>query len=647
MGLNPGQRAARNYIEGPLLVVAGAGSGKTRVITEKIAYLIRAGHVAPEHLAAITFTNKAAKEMRERCATLGIADKRLTVCTFHALGLTITQREHKALGFRRNVTVFDEQDASRLIADIAGLKLSSPELRTVRSLISRVKMGGLNSASAAGQAQSDGESGLAEILAEYERRLKRFNACDFDDLILLPATLLKGNEDARARWQKRIRYVLVDEYQDTNASQYALLRALVGERGGLTAVGDDDQSIYGFRGAEPENLALLKRDFPSLKVIPLEQNYRSSQRILRVANALIENNDHLFEKRLFSELAVGPKLRIMKCEHDQAEAETVVTRLIERRFANKLEWTDFAILYRGNHQARLFEGVLRAHRVPYTLSGGQSFFERAEVKDVIGYLRLLTNDRDDAAFLRIVNAPRRSIGSGTLEALGALAGSLGVSLYAAAKSDQARHAIPERGYAALFRFVTLIESLRKQRRAATPGEMAERVVRESGYRSWLEAQDKSGSKVDNIESLLKWIRGMRATRSLSEVVPQLMLQRDRDKDSVGVRLMTLHAAKGLEFPHVYLVGVEDGRLPHRESLTGAGIQEERRLLYVGLTRARQSITMSFATGSRRRGEGPGGVPSRFLEEMPRDDLLWEGEDEDDEAGDHADAHRARLRELFS
>ena len=624
------------------------GSGKTRVITEKIAYLISAGHVAPGHLAAITFTNKAAREMRDRCAGLGANAGGVRIGTFHALGLVITQREHDALGFRSNITVFDEQDASRLLADIAGLKSTAPELRQLRFNISRMKMGGLTTAAAQRRAESGGEAGLADLLRQYQEQLRRFNACDFDDLILQPATLLSENSDARARWQDRIRYVLVDEYQDTNASQYALLRALVGERGALTAVGDDDQSIYGFRGAEPENLALLKRDYPQLKVVALERNYRSRQRILRAANALIANNEHLFEKQLYSQLEEGAKIRVMRCKNDQDEAERVVARIIERRFAHRYDWRSFAILYRGNHQARLFEAELRTHRVPYRLSGGQSFFERAEVKDVIAYLRLVCNPRDDAAFLRVINAPRRSVGTGTLDALSKLAASLNQPLFAAAASDAARHAIPTRGYGALTGFVSLIERLRRDLRLLPPGTAVERVVAETGYREWLAGQGRGGeTRVDNVNSLIKWVTGMRGQKSLVEVVPRLLLQRDDEDERGGVRLMTLHAAKGLEFPHVYLAGVEDGRLPHKESLDANGIQEERRLLYVGLTRAKETVTVSFAAGGRRRGEGPHGVPSRFLEELPRDDLIWEGEDTDDEAGEQATAHRARLREMFS
>lgn len=627
-------------------MVAGAGSGKTRVITEKIAYLIRAGHVAAEHIAAITFTNKAAREMRERCSSMGVRDAGLTVSTFHALGLAITQREYRALGYRRGITVFDEQDASRLLADIAGLKPSSPELRPLRAAVSGLKVRGMTPQAAAAQADSGGEAGLADILAEYEQRLRRFNACDFDDLISQPANLLRDDGEARGRWRDRLRYVLVDEYQDTNAAQYRLLRQLVGDHGGLTAVGDDDQSIYGFRGAQPENLTLLQRDFPDLKVIALEQNYRCSRRILRVANALIAHNSHLYEKQLFSELPEGPKLRLLRCETDQDEAETVVERIIEQRFAHKLDWRGFAILYRGNHQARLFEGVLRSHRVPYTLSGGQSFFERAEVKDVVAYLRLISNPRDDAAFLRIVNVPRRAIGSGTLDALGQLAGNLNLSLLQAAGADVARHAIPDRGYAALQRFVVLMQELRRGVRALKPGRAVERVVDATEYRAWLRGQGgNSGSRLDNVEALLKWAGNTRAN-TLRELLPQLMLQRDAEEERGGVRLTTLHAAKGLEFPHVFLVGFEDGRLPHRESLTATGIEEERRLLYVGLTRARRSVTLSYAAGGRRRGDAPSGVPSRFLDEMPRADVLFEGEDADDEAGDRADAHRARLRELF-
>ena len=404
---NPQQRAAIEYCDGPLLVLAGAGSGKTRVITEKIAHLIARKHLSPNKIAAITFTNKAAREMRERAKRLikSGADE-VAISTFHSLGLKFLQIEHAKLDLKRGFSVIDADDSLTIIKDFVPAGTKPDVLQALRHLVSTAKNNGLSPDEADEAARTAREREAAGIYRGYQTRLKAFNAVDFDDLIRLPLQLLDADADARAAWQERIRYLLVDEYQDTNSAQYRLLRQLAGERGAFTAVGDDDQSIYAWRGANPGNLDELARDYPTLKVIKLEQNYRCSKRILRGANALIKHNPHAHEKKLWSEHAEGGPIRVLACRDDDHEAERIAADIVHQQQVSKAPWSEFAILYRGNHQSRSFEKALRLARVPYAITGGTAFLDRAEVKDVLAYLRLLVNEDDDAAFLRVVNVPQ-------------------------------------------------------------------------------------------------------------------------------------------------------------------------------------------------------------------------------------------------
>ncbi|MCW5568395.1 MAG: UvrD-helicase domain-containing protein, partial [Dokdonella sp.] len=459
--LNPQQRAAIDYCDGPLLVLAGAGSGKTRVITEKIAHLVKRRNLPAAKIAAITFTNKAAREMRERVARLVTAAtaEELTVCTFHALGLKFLQIEHARAGLRRGFSVLDADDSQGIIKDLAPKGIKNDALFALQSLLSRLKNDGLTPEQAGERATSAREREAAAIYAAYQRRLAAFNAVDFDDLIRLPLAILEQDAEVRAIWQERIRYLLLDEYQDTNSGQYRLVKALAGPRGAFTAVGDDDQSIYAWRGANPENLAELARDYPSLKVIKLEQNYRCARRILRAANALIANNSHLFEKRLWSEGNEGPPIRVLECRDDEHEAERVAAEISHLGERHKAPWSEFAVLYRGNHQSRPLEKALRLARIPYHLSGGTAFLERAEVKDLLAYLRLVSNPDDDAAFLRIVNVPRREIGATTLEKLGELAGARHLSLFRAAQHDGVLNQLGARPAGALVGFAGLVNGI--------------------------------------------------------------------------------------------------------------------------------------------------------------------------------------------
>src|SRR5690242_12808436 len=434
--LNPQQRAAVEYVDGPLLVLAGAGSGKTRVITEKIAHLIERGLVPAAKIAAITFTNKAAREMRERVAKRikGDAAEGLSVCTFHALGLKFLQIEHARAGLRRGFSVLDADDSAGLVKELAGAAVKSDKLFQLRSLLSRLKSESLTPDEALDAARAPRELEAAQLYAAYQRRLAAFNAVDFDDLIRLPVAVLERDEEARAAWRERIRYLLVDECQDTNAAQYAFLKLLAGERGAFTCVGDDDQSIYAWRGADPGNLDKLSQDYPKLRVVKLEQNYRCAQRVLRAANALIAQNPHAHPKKLWSANGDGERIRVLECRDAEHEAERVASQLMYLRDKHGLAWSDCAVLYRGNHQARPLEKALQLSRIPYRLTGALSFLDRAEVKDVLAYLRLIANPDDDAAFLRVVNVPRREIGATTLEKLGELAQSKHLSMLRAAHS---------------------------------------------------------------------------------------------------------------------------------------------------------------------------------------------------------------------
>jgi ATP-dependent DNA helicase Rep len=659
MNLNPQQRAAVEYTGGPVLVLAGAGSGKTRVIAEKIAHLVARKGMAPGKIAAITFTNKAAREMRERVGKLvkGVAAEELTLATFHALGLKIAQVEHAKLGLKRGFSVFDADDSAAIVKDLAPAGAKPDALFALRSLISNAKGNGLTPEQAAQSARSAREREAADVYARYQKRLAAFNAVDFDDLIRLPLLLLESDDEVRAGWQERIRYLLVDEYQDTNLAQYRLLKLLAGERGAFTCVGDDDQSIYAWRGANPGNLDELARDWPALKVIKLEQNYRCSGRILRAANALIAHNPHVYEKRLWSEHREGAPIRVIACRDDEHEAERVAADIAHQQQLSKASWNEFAVLYRGNHQSRAVEKALRALHVPYQLTGGTAFFERAEVKDVLAYLRLLVNPEDDAAFLRVANVPRREIGATTLEKLGELAQSRHVSMLHAANSDAALKQLAPRPATALAGFAALIGELTATMRQASAADLVEEILRRTGFEAHIRAETKDESlhsrRLENIAELADWFRAMGKNGGRAgDLAAQLALLTNADRDESGnaVRLMTLHSAKGLEFRFVYLIGVEQGTLPHAASLDEGRLDEERRLFYVGITRARDRLCLAYAERSRRYGETIANEPSRFLAELPQADLHWDGRDAEQDAEakrETAAAHIAWLAQMFA
>ncbi len=638
--LNPTQRAAVMETDAPLFVLAGAGSGKTRVITTKMAYLIHNRGLKPAQVVAVTFTNKAAREMKSRTAgLLGSTERRgLRVSTFHTLGLNFLRQELKAAGLKAGFSIFDMQDSATLVREIAHQN-KLEEAESVRFQISRWKNDLLTPESVAAQCTDMQEVLVSKIFATYERALKAYNAVDFDDLILLPTRLLQEDDGLRARWQNRIRHLLIDEYQDTNTCQYQLIRLLVGVDGGLTAVGDDDQSIYAWRGARPENLLHLQEDFPRLKVIKLEQNYRSTTSILKSANHLISHNSHLHEKRLWSTLGEGESLRVLPCKSADDEAACVSSEILRQRFKAGCKYSDFAILYRGNHQARPFERWLREQNIPYQISGGTSFFEHQEIRDIMAYLRLFVNPDDDAAFLRVVNIPRRGIGSGTLETLGHYAQQRRISLLAAAGELGLAQLLSPRALKALRRFSDWIEemSLATRDPEAEIKLLLRHLLEAIQYQAWLEEQYDNpkavARRMENIHELIAWLNRLQEDepgKGLAARVAHLTLvgildRNNKKQDQDAVHLMTLHAAKGLEFSHVFMVGMEEELLPHRASLESGDIEEERRLAYVGITRAQRTLTLTYCTKRNRYGEEIECEPSRFLEELPHEYLDWRRE----------------------
>jgi len=622
--MNPAQQEAVRYLDGPLLVLAGAGSGKTRVITQKIAWLMDAGGVAPEKIVAITFTNKAAKEMRERAAklTAGRATDGLTISTFHALGVRILRQEARHVGFKPNFSILDASDTGQLFHDM--LKdADKVRVRLIQNRISLWKNAVVGPDEALKLAADELEMGAAKVYAEYERTLRAYQAVDFDDLIRLPVELFESNDEVASRWRARIWHLLVDEYQDTNRCQYRLMKMLTGARASFTAVGDDDQSIYGWRGADVENLRLLRDEYPRLKVIKLEQNYRSTTRILAAANSVIAQNPKLFEKRLWSDKGHGDAVHVSACRDGEHEAEWVVARMQAHRFDHRGKWSDYAILYRGNYQARAFEQQLRAQKIPYLLSGGQSFFERSEIKDITSYLRLLANQDDDPAFIRAVTTPKRGIGSTTLESLGKAAGRRHQGLFAAVFAPGIETELAAKPLAAVREFCQFINRIEDRAGREPAGQVLWDLLRAIGYETWLfetldarEAEDKWGNVRDFVDWLTK--KGEEENKKLIELaqtVALLSMLDKQDSDQDAVQLATLHAAKGLEFRHVFLVGVEEGVLPHRESLEASKLEEERRLMYVGITRAQQSLTVSWCQKRRQGREVVEREPSRFIAEM--------------------------------
>ena len=664
--LNPAQLEAVHHLSGPCLVLAGAGSGKTRVIVHKIARLLQEGY-APGQIAAITFTNKAAQEMRERAKELvgPKAAKHLVISTFHSLGVRILRADGEKLGLKEKFSILDSDDVLSILKD-AGASTDNALARRWQWAISAWKNQGLNSAQAESAAQSDDDRVAARIMQRYEERLAAYQAVDFDDLIALPHKLLLRDEAVRAKWEAALRYVLVDEYQDTNAIQYELLKAIVGERALFTAVGDDDQSIYGWRGATIDNLKRLPQDYPLLKVIALEQNYRSTGNILRAANNVIGNNPKLFEKKLWSDFGDGEPVRVVECDGEEHEAERTVARIQALRGGGgnssassgevaQVELKDFAVLYRANHQARVFEKALRKANIAYKVSGGQSFFDRAEIKDLCAWLRLLVNPDDDPAFLRAVSTPKRGIGTQTLTQLGEFASKWKTSLFEALFAQSLGTAISARAIGGLHEFGRYVNDLEYRARHTVGAEDAKVLLlgwlKDLDYEKHLhdgeDSEKLAASRWGNVLDFVDWIAKRcggqlendgasvdresveterKSVLDVAQTISVIISLAERGDDQNVVTLSTLHAAKGLEWPHVMLSGVNEGLLPFRsagdelsDDMTEERLEEERRLMYVGITRARSTLSVNMLRRRKRGRDTIQGVPSRFIAEMKLDE----------------------------
>jgi ATP-dependent DNA helicase Rep len=653
--MNPAQMAAVQHLHSPCLVLAGAGSGKTRVITHKIARLLQPGDgadLAPSQIGAITFTNKAAAEMRERVKALigAKAASKLLVCTFHSLGVRLLREDGAALGLKPEFSILDSDDVTSILRD-AGSTTDAKLARSWQWTISLWKNQGLTSGQALSHCKTDDEVIAARVMKLYEERLQAYQAVDFDDLIGLPLRLLAEHEHVAHKWQRQLKHVLVDEYQDTNATQYELLKLLVGPQGIFTAVGDDDQSIYGWRGATLDNLKRLPQDYPSLKVIPLEQNYRSTSAILRAANHVIATNPKLFQKTLWSDLGEGEPVKLMECDNEEHEAERTVSHFLMLRMnllekhpgdPSKTDWSNFAILYRANHQARPFEAALRKANIPYKVSGGQSFFDKAEIKDLCAWLRLLLNNDDDPAFLRAITTPKRGIGHQTLGALGEFAGKWKVSLFEALFAESLTTALPKRAVEGLHEFGRYINDFEYRARQTFGAEAAKEMLMEwlkdIAYEQHLydneENEKVAAARWNNVLDFIDWVAkrcggeidndGIAMVASekksvieIAQLISLITSLGEREKEEKMVTLSTLHASKGLEWPHVVMGGVNEGTLPfsREETVAPEQVEEERRLMYVGITRARLTLGVSVLKRRKKGREYVQATPSRFIAEM--------------------------------
>jgi DNA helicase II / ATP-dependent DNA helicase PcrA len=624
--LNPAQREAVLATEGPLLVIAGAGSGKTRVLTYRVAHLINAVGAKPNEILGITFTNKAAGEMRERLQHLLAANARgLWVLTFHATCGRILRREAQRLGYRSNFTIYDQADQIRLVKQCLEELERDPKRFTPRGIheqISNAKNRLVSPDEYATRVQSFYDQTVADVYQLYQRRLFGSNAVDFDDLLMLTVDVLERFPEAREKWESAFRYILVDEYQDTNHAQYRLLQLLSAKHGNLCAVGDPDQSIYGWRGADINNILDFERDFPGTQTVALEQNYRSTNHILDAANAVISNNRERKPKQLFSELGDGEPVRVVEVEDEHAEARFVaaaIAGLVEQGFSGD----EIAVFYRTNAQSRVLEDVLVRQGIAYQVIGGPRFYERAEIKDVIAYLQAIDNPYDAVSLQRIANRPRRGIGDTSLARLQTWADAQARSLWEATEfpEEAGVGAAPAKAVTA---FRTLLQSLQAGALDLPVPELVERVLEQSGYLEALEAERtiEAQGRIENLQELVGVAREYQETAdepSLSHFLQEISLYSDQDAirgEQSLVTLMTLHNAKGLEFRAVFLIGLEEGIFPHSRSVEEQGVEEERRLCYVGMTRARELLTLIHASSRALWGARNYNMPSRFLDELP-------------------------------
>ncbi len=677
MTLNAAQQSAVHYTQGPLLVIAGAGSGKTRVITHKILHLIERVGVPAHKIVAVTFTNKTAREMKERVSQLlpKSASRGLTVSTFHQLGLNILRQEHKKLGLKSGFSILDEQDVKQLVQDsLAHLTADDNLLGLIQHSISQWKNERITPEQAIQTAQEPTQLQAAHAYQTYQRLCRTYNAVDFDDLILLPTLVFETHPEVQERWQNRVMHLLVDEYQDTNSAQYFLIRQLTGVLARFTVVGDDDQSIYAWRGARTKNLEILQQDYPQLKVVMLEQNYRSTQRILNSANAVIKNNPHLFQKNLWSQSGIGDPVLIRPCKNEEGETDFVANEILSQKLRFGRAYKDFAVLYRSNHQARLLEIKLQALQIPYRISGGTSFFARTEIKTLMAYLRLLVNPDDDNAFLRIINTPPREIGASTLEKIGQYAQMRGISMLLACQEFGLQQQLSTKSHQRVQHFSDWFEQTTRACEESNSTQAIRQLLSDVDYSDWIRNQSSQPKtaerRIANVEQLLTSLGKMLNEKededdspkknspaeksTLEKAIAQLVLrdileQQNEEQETDKVSLMTLHAAKGLEFENVFLMGIEEEILPHKNSIEADSIEEERRLFYVGITRAQKNLTLTYSLLRTQYGEKFSPTPSRFLDELPADEIMWERQDQAKPRVEQeaiANAHLSNLRQML-
>lgn len=641
--LNPEQREAVETIRGPVLILAGAGTGKTRVITYRIAHMIERG-VSPNNILGVTFTNKAAREMQGRVRKLipKIKDEdgkllKPTICTFHSLCVRVLRQHIEKLGYKKNFVIYDEAEqvsvVRKILSSISTGKESKGDPRAILSLISKYK----NKGSFEGLGDEN-LNAMAQIVSrKYNSALKACNAVDFDDLIVLTLQLFREHEDALAACQAKYRFVMVDEYQDTNSTQFELMNALTKEHRNLCVVGDDDQSIYGWRGAEVANLLDMEKHYPDVKVVKLEQNYRSTNTILDAANAVIRNNVQRRGKTLWSAMGKGESICMNPYQSDEEEAREVVEEIEFNRLTKRIPWKSHAILFRTNLQSRPIEMELRKQQVKYNLIGGQSFFDRREIRDFLAFLKMLMNPHDDVSLLRIANAPARGLSNVTMERLLAASQERSCSVFTAMRHSDVQESFRKGAREAIEIFLELIEetrvALEEEGASEEPAALekwAKKFISEIGYMNEIRRMEKNEetaeNRVRNLTDLMATMDGDRGTlalpKRLSKFLEDITLDQERkdqrEEDGDLVTLITMHASKGLEYPHVFIVGVEDGLLPHSRSKLEGTMDEERRLFYVAITRAKRTLTISHCEARRKFGEMVGCHPSRFLKEIPED-----------------------------
>ena len=623
--LNERQREALLYTKGPLLILAGAGSGKTKVVTSKIAYLVKDLGVDPYNILAITFTNKAALEMQERAARLIGSDLNMWIGTFHSICVRILRRFAKELGYTSNFTIYDTLDSRSLIKDIISDFNLSPKIysdRGIQAKISNLK----NTMIGPGEflktsRESIYDYEIAKVYEEYEKRLKQNNAFDFDNLIIKTVELLEKNEQVREFYNRRFSYVFVDEYQDTNASQYKFIKLISGKNPNITAVGDSDQSIYKWRGADINNILNFEKDFENAKIILLEQNYRSSKKILNAANRIIKNNKQRLEKNLWTDLSEGKDVVYHNYDHSYTEEKEVINTIIQQNYKGR-SLEDMAILYRTNAQSRGFEDQLIRNGISYKVVGGLKFYDRKEVKDIFHYLRMVINPKDDVSFKRVVNEPKRGIGETSLKKLEDFCADENISLYEGISSMDA-NLLPKKAASSLGEFKKMIEDFAEQIGKKSIPEIMEEVAVKSGYMASLKMENSptARSRIENIEEMIsaaKLFEDQNPDKDLEDFMQEMSLLSDVDKESSdrGVTLMTIHAAKGLEFPVVFLVGLEEGLFPSSMSIEEeGGVEEERRLCYVAITRAKEELYISSAEHRTKFGKTMPSLVSRFIKEL--------------------------------